>query len=100
MLSRHWRLWLSFPSLALPPEEWLGFELVLPSGNMPLRVGAVSFELVESTAADRAAADMRRVGYPQSCAAAHDSSLCGGSLLEVWMRRRVKRLDSKKSADD
>ena len=21
MLSRHWRLWLSFPLLALPPEE-------------------------------------------------------------------------------
>ena len=28
MLSRHWRLWLSFPSLALPPEERLAFELV------------------------------------------------------------------------
>ena len=28
MLSRHWRLWLSFPSLALPPEEQLGFESV------------------------------------------------------------------------
>ena len=25
MLSRHWRLWLSFPSLALPPEERLAF---------------------------------------------------------------------------
>ena len=25
MLSRHWRLWLSFPSLALPPEEQLAF---------------------------------------------------------------------------
>ncbi len=27
MLSRHWRLWLSFPSLALPPEERLAFGL-------------------------------------------------------------------------
>ena len=27
MLSRHWRLWLSFPSLALPPEERLGIGL-------------------------------------------------------------------------
>ena len=27
MLSRHWRLWLSFPSLALPPEEQLGIGL-------------------------------------------------------------------------
>ncbi len=27
MLSRHRRLWLSFPSLALPPEERLAFEL-------------------------------------------------------------------------
>ena len=51
-----------FPLLALPPEEWLGFELILPSSNMPLRVGAVSFKLVESTAANRAAADMRRGG--------------------------------------
>ena len=31
MLSRHWRLWLSFPSLALPPEEQLGISLPLPS---------------------------------------------------------------------
>jgi len=29
MLSRHWRLWLSFPSLALPPEERLGIGLIL-----------------------------------------------------------------------
>ena len=27
MLSRHWRLWLSFPSLALPPEERRALEL-------------------------------------------------------------------------
>ena len=39
MLSRHWRLWLSFPSLALPPEEQLGFELILSSNYMPLLVG-------------------------------------------------------------
>ena len=67
------------PSLALPPEEWLGFELILPSSNMPLRVGAVSFKLVESTAANRAAADMCR----------------GESLLEVCMFRYLK-----KNADD
>ena len=30
MLSRHWRLWLSFPSLALPPEEQLGIDLCVP----------------------------------------------------------------------
>ena len=29
MLSRHWRLWLSFPSLALPPEERLALEVRL-----------------------------------------------------------------------
>ena len=27
MLSRHWRLWLSFPSPGPPPEERLAFEL-------------------------------------------------------------------------
>ena len=32
MLSRHWRLWLSFPSLALPPEERLEIGLSFPSG--------------------------------------------------------------------
>ena len=62
MLSRHWRLWLSFPSLALPPEEWLGFELSFLSGRLPLRGGDGFLRENESTAADRAAADMRRGG--------------------------------------
>ena len=31
MLSRHWRLWLSFPALALPPEERLGIGLCVLS---------------------------------------------------------------------
>ena len=46
MLSRHRRLWLSFPSLALPPEERLAFGLVASTELVPpesrrgfLRVG-------------------------------------------------------------
>ena len=35
MLSRHWRLWLSFPSLALPPEERLAFGLVASTEVVP-----------------------------------------------------------------
>ena len=63
MLSRHWRLWLSFPSLALPPGRAAGVRvgmflhaLVPPEGG-----GCVSdCTWCESTAADRAAADVRR----------------------------------------
>ena len=45
MLSRHWRLWLSFPSLALPPEEQLGSGCVLPPYYAPMQVGRVFFSL-------------------------------------------------------
>ena len=63
MLSRRWRLWLSFPLTPRPlsPEERLAFgaggsaELV-----PPVRGCVVPRKLCESTAADRAAADMWR----------------------------------------
>ena len=64
-----------FPLLALPPEEWLGLELTVSSDNMPLRVGRGFLWESESTAANRAAADMRR----------------GESLLEVCMFRYLKK---------
>ena len=35
MLSRHWRLWLSFPSLALPPEEQLAFDVYVSAKMAP-----------------------------------------------------------------
>ena len=61
MLSRHWRLWLSFPSLALPPEERLALEWCGSSSLVPPESErAFDSSSVESTAADRAAADVRR----------------------------------------
>ena len=52
-----------FPLLALPPEERLAFELVASSELVPPESGMrSSISLRESTAADRAAADMRRLG--------------------------------------
>ena len=60
MLSRHRRLWLSFPSLALPPEERLAFSGVcFCIVGSACECGRSPIGLVESTAADRAAADMR-----------------------------------------
>ena len=54
-----------FPLLPRPlsPEERLAFELCVSAGLVPPERGEYSpIELVESTAADRAAADIRRVG--------------------------------------
>ena len=45
MLSRHWRLWLSFPSLALPPEERLALELVISAGLVPPERGGDSLAI-------------------------------------------------------
>ena len=58
-----------FPLLALPPEEWLGFELSFLSGRLPLRGGDGFLWESESTAADRATVDMRRGGesFPEVC---------------------------------
>ena len=62
MLSRHWRLWLSFPSPGPPPEERLAFELCGSFSLIPPERMCVSpIYLAVVTAAD--------------------SSLCGGSLL-------------------
>ena len=46
------------PPGPLPKSGWGLSRMVFPAW-FPLRVGAVSFSLVESTAADRAAADVR-----------------------------------------
>ena len=52
-----------FPLLALPPEEQLAFGLRLFFWlGSACKLGAGSCCLVESTAADRAAADVRRGG--------------------------------------
>ncbi len=52
-------------SLAFPPEERLAFGLVDSAGlGLRLRIGVVSCELVEVTAADRAAATVRHEGTP------------------------------------
>ena len=60
MLSRHWRLWLSFPSPGPLPKSGWRFELVLFAyDGAACEVGADSCELVEVTAADRAAVTVR-----------------------------------------
>ena len=68
------------PSRSLPESSWRSgwdvFSCLVP----PKGVGASPIDLVESTAADRAAADVRGWGNTLSQPSA-DSSLCGGSLL-------------------
>ena len=49
------------PPGPLPKSGWGLSRMVFPAW-FPLRVGAVPLERVESTAADRAAADLQRVG--------------------------------------
>ena len=64
MLSRHWRLWLSFPSSPDPFSRraagvWGGCFFGVGSA---CELGVSPLALSESTVADRAAADMRRGG--------------------------------------
>ena len=56
MLSRHWRLWLSFPSPDPLPKSGWGSSWFFLHTICPCEVGADSCELVEVMAADRAAA--------------------------------------------
>ena len=62
MLSRHWRLWLSFPSPGPLPKSGRGSSWFFLHTICPCEVGADSCELVEVTAADRAAATVRGGG--------------------------------------
>ena len=56
MLSRHWRLWLSFPSPGPLPKSGWGSSWLFLLASLPLRLVRPSLKSVKVTAADRAAA--------------------------------------------
>ncbi len=66
------------PSLALPPEEQWAFGEVRSVGSFRLKVGAVFCCLGVVTAADRAAATLRRGGVNSSARFAGTSPFRGG----------------------
>ena len=94
MLSRHWRLWLSFPSPPSPfsSEERLAFEgcfsleLVPPVRGVCLQIG-----LVMVTAADRAAATCQRRGTNPSAHCWRAPPLSGEALQEAPSKGSLHR---------
>ena len=87
MLSRHWRLWLSFPSPPRPPtpEERLAFGLVRCFGvGSACRLGVSPIGLREVTAADRAAATVRRGGTNPSARLRRAPPLSGKAWRDVY----------------
>ena len=73
MLSRHWRLWLSFPSPGPLPKSGWGSSWFFLHTICPCEVGADSCELVEVTAADRAAATVRGGETPGEAASLREA---------------------------
>ena len=78
MLSRHWRLWLSFPSPDPLSKSGWGSSWFFLHTICPCEVGADSCELVEVTAADRAAATVW--GECENSDGAGHRSFCDGGI--------------------
>ncbi len=84
MLSRHWRLWLSFPSPGPLPKSGWGSSWFFLHTICPCEVGTDSCELVEVTAADRAAATVRGGGTPGEAASLREAPPPGPLPKSGW----------------
>ena len=89
MLSRHWRLWLSFPSSPDPfSRRAAGNRLVRSFGLVrPCELGASSIGLAVVTAADRAAATFAACGDEPLRPHIAGTSPCRGGFARVPFKR-------------